>query len=73
MASNRDSKTSKTAHVMNLLSKNRSAEPAPAPQAETAAPAAAAQESAAPTAAPIPPIITSINADTTLLSIRSLT
>ena len=68
MASNRDSKTSKTAHVMNLLSKNRSAEPAPAPQAETAAPAAAAQESAAPTAAPIPPIISSITADAAVSS-----
>ena len=51
MASNKDSKTSKTAHVMNLLSKNRNTEPAPTPQAETAAsaaPAAPAPESAAP-------------------------
>lgn len=71
MASNKDSKTSKTAHVMNLLSKNRNTEPAPTPQAETAAsaaPAAPAPESSAPAAAPIPPIIASINADAAVSS-----
>lgn len=66
MASNN---TSKTAHVMNLLSKNRgAAEPAP----ETAAPAPQA-ESAAPQAepahaAPVAPIISSINADAAVSS-----
>lgn len=73
MASNKDSKTSKTAHVMNLLSKNRNAEPgaeqpAAAPQrAETAQPAEEpAAQPAAP--APIPPIISSINADAAVSS-----
>lgn len=65
MASNKDSKTSKTAHVMNLLSKNRNAEPAPSPEA--AAPEPAAAEPAAP-AAPIPPIISSIHADAAVSS-----
>lgn len=46
MASNKDSKTSKTAHVMNLLSKNRNAEPAPA--AESPAPQSSAPAPAAP-------------------------
>ena len=51
------SNTSKTAHVMNLLSKNRNTEPAPTPQAETAAsaaPAAPAPESSAPAAPWLP-------------------
>lgn len=68
MASNKDSKTSKTAHVMNLLSKNRNTEPPAAPAdtpAESSAPAPAAP---APTAAPIAPIITSINADAAVSS-----
>lgn len=66
MASNRDPKSSKTAHVMNLLSKNRTAEPAPAPQVEPAEPVVpAAPVSAAP---PIPPIISSINADAAVSS-----
>lgn len=70
MASNKDSKTSKTAHVMNLLSKNRNTEPpaAPAPAAtESSAPAPAAP-APAPAAAPIAPIITSINADAAVSS-----
>lgn len=61
MASNN---SSKTAHVMNLLSKNRSAaEPAPEPAAESPAP----QAEAAP-AAPVAPIISSINADAAVSS-----
>ena len=76
MASSKDSKTSKTAHVMNLLSKNRSTEPAAeqpaaAPQQaeapQSAAPAAAQTPAPAP-AAPIPPIISSINADAAVSS-----
>ena len=66
MASNKDSKTSKTAHVMNLLSKNRNAEPAPA--AESPAPQSSAPAPAAPAAPPIPPIISSINADAAVAS-----
>jgi len=68
------SNTSKTAHVMNLLSKNRgtpAAEPAPAPQAA----AAPQPEAAAPQADPVPartapvaPIISSINADAAVAS-----
>ena len=68
MASNKDSKTSKTAHVMNLLSKNRNAEPPAAPAAEPAAPAAPVTEAPAPSAAPIAPIIASINADAAVSS-----
>ena len=70
MASNKDSKTSKTAHVMNLLSKNRNAEPPAAPAdtpVESSAPVPAAP-APAPTAAPIAPIITSINADAAVSS-----
>lgn len=66
MASNKDPKSSKTAHVMNLLSKNRNAEPAPAPQAEPAESAVPAAP--APAAPPIPPIISSINADAAVSS-----
>lgn len=73
MASNKDSKTSKTAHVMNLLSKNRGTaapmaapEPPAAPEEPAAAPAPAPQ--AAPAAQPIAPIITSINADAAVSS-----
>ncbi|MEY8387104.1 late competence development ComFB family protein [Oscillospiraceae bacterium 38-13] len=71
MASNN---SSKTAHVMNLLSKNRGAapepqEPAAAPEAP---PAAVPQEEAAPPAAPhvapVAPIISSINADAAVSS-----
>ena len=66
------SNTSKTAHVMNLLSKNRSSaasEPAAEPQAEAAAPAApqAAPEEP-PRSAPGAPIITSLNADAAVSS-----
>lgn len=64
------SNTSKTAHVMNLLSKNRGASPAqePAePQAEeTAAPQPAPAEPAH--AAPVAPIISSLNADAAVSS-----
>ena len=49
MASNKDSKTSKTAHVMNLLSKNRNAPPAE-PISESA-PASPDPAAAAPAAA----------------------
>lgn len=72
MASNKDSKTSKTAHVMNLLSKNRgtaapaASEPAAAPAEPAAAPVPTPQ--AAPAAQPIAPIITSINADAAVSS-----
>ena len=71
MASNN---TSKTAHVMNLLSKNRgTAAPAAASEPEAAAPsepaaAPAPTPQAAPAAQPIAPIITSINADTAVSS-----
>lgn len=74
MASNKDSKTSKTAHVMNLLSKNRgTAAPAAASEPEAAAPsepaaAPAPTPQAAPAAQPIAPIITSINADAAVSS-----
>lgn len=68
MASNKDSKTSKTAHVMNLLSRNRNAEPVPAPEAEAASTESAAPAAPAPSAAPIPPIISSINADAAVSS-----
>lgn len=67
MASNKDSKTSKTAHVMNLLSKNRNAPPAePISESAPASPDPAAAAPAA--AAPIAPIITSINADAAVSS-----
>lgn len=67
MASNKDSKTSKTAHVMNLLSKNRGAEPAPQPAAPQPEPAEVPAAEPVP-AAPIPPIISSINADAAVSS-----
>jgi len=62
------SNTSKTAHVMNLLSKNRgSAAPAPAPETAAAPPS---QEEAAEAVhtAPVAPIISSINADAAVSS-----
>lgn len=64
MASNN---SSKTAHVMNLLSKNRgaAAEPAAESKAEPAPPAEAA---AKPAAAPVAPIISSITADAAVSS-----
>lgn len=68
MASNKDSKTSKTAHVMNLLSKNRNTEPAPAAESPAPQSAAAAPAASAPAAPPIPPIISSINADAAVAS-----
>ena len=46
MASNKDSNYSKTAHVMNLLSKSRGPAPAPAPEAEAAPKAAPLEETA---------------------------
>lgn len=61
MASNN---TSKTAHVMNLLSKNRGgAEQAAAPQAEPVSPQAEPAH-----AAPVAPIISSISADAAVSS-----
>lgn len=68
MASSKDAKTSKTAHVMNLLSRNRGGgEPeasAPAEPASAAAPAAEPQAALqAPPKAPAPPILTSLKAD----------
>ena len=70
MASNN---SSKTAHVMNLLSKNRgaAADSAAAPKAETAPPAEAPQQAeapAAPAAPQVAPIISSINADAAVSS-----
>ena len=73
MASNN---SSKTAHVMNLLSKNRGGAPeSPAAEAESAAPQAApqAEPQAAPAAepahaAPVAPIISSISADAAVSS-----
>lgn len=75
MASNKDSNSSKTAHVMNLLSKSRGPAPAPeadpapkaseAPQAEVQAPVLAEP---APKAAPVAPILSSLNADAAVSS-----
>ena len=73
MASNN---SSKTAHVMNLLSKNRggaaesqAAEAKPAPAAPQAEPAADAAPQAEPArTAPVAPIISSINADAAVSS-----
>lgn len=73
MASTKDSNTSKTAHVMNLLSRNRGAaasDPAPetasappAPEAAHSSAAPAAPAAAAPAQAPIAPILSSMEAD----------
>lgn len=73
MASNN---SSKTAHVMNLLSKNRGGAPEPPaaePKAEPAAPQAEPAPQAAPEAepahaAPVAPIISSITADAAVSS-----
>lgn len=76
MASNN---SSKTAHVMNLLSKNRgaAAEPAAESKTDTAAkaetppqaePAAPAEAAAKPAATPVAPIISSITADAAVSS-----
>lgn len=72
MASNN---SSKTAHVMNLLSKNRGAAPEPPaePKAEPAVPQAEPAPQAAPEAepahtAPVAPIISSITADAAVSS-----
>lgn len=72
MASNN---SSKTAHVMNLLSKNRGSAPEPPaePKAEPAAPQAEPAPQAAPEAepahaAPVAPIISSITADAAVSS-----
>ena len=66
MASNN---SSKTAHVMNLLSKNRGSAPEPPaePKAEPAAPQAAPEAEPAH-AAPVAPIISSITADAAVSS-----
>lgn len=64
----KESNTSKTAHVMNLLSRNRggaaSSEP-PEEVSETAAgvPASDTPAASAPPAAPVPPILSSMEAD----------
>lgn len=68
MASTKESNSSKTAHVMNLLSRTRGgaapSEPAPEAAAGTAAPETAAPETPkAPPQAPIPPILSSMEAD----------
>lgn len=73
MASTKDSNTSKTAHVMNLLSRNRggaASDPAPetasappAPEAAHSSAAPAAPAAAAPVQAPIAPILSSMEAD----------
>ncbi len=71
---NKDSNSSKTAHVMNLLSKSRSS--APAPQAEPAEQTGAIPEAApvpqaeaaAPKTAPVAPLISSLNADAAVSS-----
>lgn len=67
MASNN---SSKTAHVMNLLSKNRGAAPEAAePKAEAApSPAEPAPQAEPAHAAPVAPIISSINADAAVSS-----
>ena len=71
------SNTSKTAHVMNLLSKNRgpAAEPAPSAEPKPAAPVESAPQAEpaaapaeAPRTAPVAPIISSINADAAVSS-----
>ncbi len=66
MASNKkSSNTSKTAHVMNLLSRNRGA----APEADAAAgEASAAEQQAAPQTAAVPSLISSLNADSEISS-----
>lgn len=61
------SNTSKTAHVMNLLSKNRPADSAAAESAPAAAPAGPAPAEPVHTA-PVAPIISSINADAAVSS-----
>lgn len=61
MASTKESNTSKTAHVMNLLSRTRGAAE-PAPDAPSAQPPAEPKTTAAP-APQIPPILTSMEAD----------
>lgn len=76
MASNKDSNSSKTAHVMNLLSKSRGPAPAPAPEAEAAPKAAPLEEAAetapkaeaAPKTPPVAPLISSLNADAAVSS-----
>lgn len=80
MASNN---SSKTAHVMNLLSKNRGAaaepaaaakeeapapQPAPAPQVESTPPAEAAPQAEPARTTPVAPIISSISADAAVSS-----
>ena len=60
MASTKESNTSKTAHVMNLLSRTRGGTPAPA---EPAGDASAQPAAPAPAAPHIPPILSSMEAD----------
>ena len=62
------SNTSKTAHVMNLLSKNRGGSPAQEPAEPQAEETAAPQPAPAEPAAPVAPIISSLNADAAVSS-----
>lgn len=64
-ANKKTSNSSKTAHVMNLLSKNRE-QSAPPPQANTQVSEAAPKAQAAPASAPL--IISSMNADSVVAS-----
>ena len=66
MSSAKESNTSKTAHVMNLLSRNRGGASIPAPAAGEAP--AAPQAASAQTPVPTPPIIASIQNDIAVAS-----
>ena len=66
MSSAKESNTSKTAHVMNLLSRNRGGASIPAPAAGEAP--AAPQPASAQTPVPTPPIIASIQNDIAVAS-----
>ncbi len=73
MASNKDTNSSKTAHVMSLLSKNRgsSSTPAPDPAAveeEKASPAAEPVAESTPAASQVPPLLSSLEADAAVSS-----
>lgn len=62
------SNTSKTAHVMNLLSKNRGETPKDSAEPTSESQAAAPQAAPAAPAAPVAPIISSITADAAVSS-----
>ena len=68
MASNKkSSNTSKTAHVMNLLSKNRERQPAPSPEEPSPQtkkePSENPEKKSASQSAPLPPVMTSLTQD----------